>query len=78
MKRETINDLCRLSEEGARKLLEDIRWPDGPVCHHCGSTDSVAKMQSALVRDAKLSVKLVGGDALLTRTDSSEGVHPMA
>lgn len=23
--------------EEARKLLEAIRWPDGPVCFHCGS-----------------------------------------
>lgn len=22
----------------ARKLIEGIRWPNGPVCHHCGET----------------------------------------
>jgi transposase-like protein len=26
--------------EEARKYLESIRWPHGPVCPHCGSTDS--------------------------------------
>lgn len=34
-------DLCRLSEEDARKHLEQMRWPDGPVCVHCGSTNAV-------------------------------------
>jgi transposase-like protein len=24
------------SETAARKALEAIRWPNGPVCHHCG------------------------------------------
>jgi transposase-like protein len=24
-------------EEAARKHLEKIRWPDGPVCPHCGA-----------------------------------------
>jgi transposase-like protein len=27
-------------EEEAYKLLERIRWPDGPVCPHCGTIDS--------------------------------------
>lgn len=25
------------NDEAARKLIESIRWPDGPVCSHCGS-----------------------------------------
>lgn len=29
--------LCRLTEDEARTFLEGIRWPDGPVCPHCGS-----------------------------------------
>ncbi len=24
--------------EAARVFIESIRWPDGPVCHHCGET----------------------------------------
>jgi transposase-like protein len=27
------------NEEAARKLIEGIRWPSGPVCSHCGSID---------------------------------------
>lgn len=26
-------------EKAARKHLEDIRWPDGPVCPHCGGVE---------------------------------------
>ncbi|HYC56694.1 MAG TPA: IS1595 family transposase [Candidatus Binatia bacterium] len=33
----------KLSEEGAREYLESLRWPDGPVCVHCGCVD-VAKL----------------------------------
>jgi transposase-like protein len=25
------------NDDAARKLIESIRWPDGPVCSHCGS-----------------------------------------
>ena len=25
------------NDEAARKLIESIRWPDGPVCSHCGT-----------------------------------------
>lgn len=32
-------DLKRLSEEDARALLESLRWPAGPACPHCSSTD---------------------------------------
>ncbi|MDE0398916.1 MAG: IS1595 family transposase [Candidatus Poribacteria bacterium] len=28
------------TEEAARDLFESIRWPNGPVCPHCGNTDS--------------------------------------
>ncbi len=42
MKTETLN-LATLSplfadEEAARKFLESQRWPNGPICPHCGST----------------------------------------
>jgi transposase-like protein len=34
----------------ARKHLEAIRWPDGPVCPHCGSFD-VTRLEGAKHRD---------------------------
>lgn len=27
------------NEEAARKHLEAIRWPNGPICPHCGGTE---------------------------------------
>lgn len=32
-----LSTIGRLSEQEARAYLEAIRWPDGPVCPHCGS-----------------------------------------
>jgi transposase-like protein len=34
-------------EDGAREALEAVRWPDGPICPHCGNADPdrIAKVQ---------------------------------
>ncbi len=31
-----------MTDDQARETLEGIRWPDGPVCVHCGSTNVAA------------------------------------
>ncbi len=33
------------TEEAAREHLEMIRWPDGPICPHCGSVDKASRIQ---------------------------------
>lgn len=35
------------NEEAAREALEAVRWPDGPVCPHCGNVDgeTIAKVE---------------------------------
>jgi transposase-like protein len=45
-------DVGRLTEEEARTTLEAIRWPNGPVCPHCGGV-AVTRIQakSEKVRD---------------------------
>lgn len=45
-------DVGRLTEDEARAILEAIRWPNGPVCPHCGAT-AVTRLQakSEKVRD---------------------------
>jgi transposase-like protein len=30
-------------EEAARQFLEELRWPDGPACPHCGSVGEAYK-----------------------------------
>jgi transposase-like protein len=32
-------------EIAARKHLEHIRWPDGPVCPHCGTIDRASRIE---------------------------------
>jgi transposase-like protein len=32
-------------EDAAREHIEKIRWPDGPVCPHCGTIDKASKVQ---------------------------------
>src|ERR1700693_2901551 len=36
-----LNELSKLSEDQAREKFEQIRWPNGPICPHCGSTNVV-------------------------------------
>jgi transposase-like protein len=33
----TLADVTAFTEDQAREYLEAIRWPNGPVCPHCGS-----------------------------------------
>jgi hypothetical protein len=37
-------------EDTARKHLEAIRWPDGPVCPHCGVIDEAYKLNGESTR----------------------------
>jgi len=38
---ETIVD-----DDSARRLLESIRWPDGPVCPHCGEIGNAKRLEA--------------------------------
>ena len=33
----TINAPYFDDDDAAREYLESVRWPDGPICPHCGS-----------------------------------------
>jgi len=33
------------SPDAAREHLEAVRWPQGPVCPHCGAVDRITKLQ---------------------------------
>ena len=41
----TLNQVSAFSEDKARKTLERILWPDGPVCPHCGSVENLTRLQ---------------------------------
>jgi transposase-like protein len=38
------------SEDAARAHFEALRWPNGPVCPHCGSVDSATQLQGKSTR----------------------------
>src|SRR5260221_1166050 len=33
------------NEETARKHLEGVRWPEGPICPHCGTIDRASRIE---------------------------------
>lgn len=43
----TLADITRVcnDEAAAYQLLESIRWPNGPVCPHCGTVDDAHYME---------------------------------
>jgi transposase-like protein len=37
-------------EETARRHFETLRWPDGPICPHCGSLDNATELKGQSTR----------------------------
>jgi transposase-like protein len=33
------------NENAAREALEAVRWPNGPVCVHCGAADNISRVE---------------------------------
>ncbi len=44
-------------ETKAREYLEAVRWPNGPVCPHCGSCDGAYRLEGAKHRPGLLKCK---------------------
>src|SRR6188508_920538 len=40
-----LRTLMRLDDADARKLLEQLRWPDGPICPHCGVVNDAVRVE---------------------------------
>lgn len=40
-----FNELRFNDPEAAREYLEQVRWPRGPICPHCGAVDRISKLQ---------------------------------
>ena len=38
------------NEDAARAHLESVRWPNGPVCPHCGEIDNAYKLAGKTTR----------------------------
>jgi transposase-like protein len=69
-------DVGRLTEEEARTILETIRWPNGPVCPHCGGT-AVTRLQakSAKVRDGLIQCNDCRGQFTVILGTVMQGSH---
>jgi transposase-like protein len=45
-----LSDPIYRNEDKARAHLEALRWPDGPVCPHCGSIDNAKELEGESTR----------------------------
>jgi len=45
-----LAEISALTEEEARDYLESIRWPNGPICPHCGVEGGAYKLQGKSTR----------------------------
>src|SRR5271170_465040 len=42
-------------EQAARAYLESVRWPQGPICPHCGGADRQGRLEGKSHRQGLLS-----------------------
>src|SRR5687767_8489168 len=66
--------VMNLSEDQARAHIEAIRWPDGPFCPHCASTN-VYRMQGESIRDGLLRCRDCEGHFTVTVGTVMEDSH---
>jgi transposase-like protein len=48
-----LNEPHFQNEEAAFAKLEDIIWPDGPICPHCGATDRIYALNGVRSKPSK-------------------------
>jgi transposase-like protein len=63
-----------LSEDEARQHIEAIRWPNGSVCPHCGSTN-VYRMEGKTIRAGLLACRDCKGHFTVTVGTVMEDSH---
>jgi len=69
-------DVGRLTEDEARTILENIRWPLGPVCPHCGSVNATRiQAKSDKVRDGVLQCNDCRNQFTVTVGTVMQGSH---
>jgi transposase-like protein len=73
----TINltDPLFTDENKAREHLEQIRWPDGPVCPHCGSVDKVYRLAGKSHRPGLIHCNNCDGSFTVTTGSVMESSH---
>lgn len=73
----TINltDPVFTDEAKAREHLEQIRWPNGPVCPHCGSVDRVYRLAGKSHRPGLIHCNNCDGSFTVTTGSVMESSH---
>jgi transposase-like protein len=72
----TLTQVSKLTEEEARETLERIRWPNGPVCPHCGATEEHAtKLQGKAHRAGLYKCRACGDQFSATINTIFEDSH---
>lgn len=47
----SLMKFAEMSESEAREFFEEIRWPDGPECPHCGHDEKIYELNGESTRD---------------------------
>lgn len=70
-----LTDPVFTDEAKARDHLEAIRWPDGPVCPHCGSLDKVYRLSGKSHRPGLIHCNNCDGSFTVTTGSVMESSH---
>jgi transposase-like protein len=62
-------------ENKAREHLEQIRWPDGPFCPHCGEAKKVYRLSGESHRDGLIHCNSCGGSFTIRTGTVLESSH---
>ncbi len=53
----TLLELARMTEDESRTLIEQIRWPEGPICPHCGVLGNSVRLRGKATRPGVLKCR---------------------
>jgi transposase-like protein len=70
-----LTDPVFTDEAKAREYLEEIRWPDGPVCPHCGETERVYRLNGQKHRPGLIHCNACEGAFTVTTGSVMESSH---
>jgi transposase-like protein len=70
-----LNDPIFSDEAKAREYFETIRWPNGPVCPHCGGTERVYRLEGQSHRPGLFCCNDCSGSFTVTTGGVMESSH---
>lgn len=70
-----LNDPIFSDETKAREYFESIRWPNGPICAHCGGTDRVYRLEGKSHRPGLFHCNDCSGSFTVTTGSVMESSH---